>query len=322
MRVELRLDGTIGLGAAAVALAPAHALLNAIHAAGSVSGAARRLGVSYRTAWARVELVQAAFGRRLVDKTKGHGSSLSLDGLRLHAALGAVLRSFDAPLAEAETSLARILAAAPRLRLAASHDPLLFDALAALADRVETTAAGSLDAVGKLLAGSADLAGFHLGGEEPPPRSPFAQAFADPAIGTVALFRREQGLLLPAGNPAGLRSVADIAATGARFVNRQRGSGTRAWFDRLLAVEGIPPTAIRGYEVEEFTHQAVAAVVAAGAASVGMGVRSAAERFGLDFVPLGQETYYLAARRSAAGQLDQLVAELQCRIAAASRERG
>ncbi len=137
----------------------------------------------------------------------------------------------------------------------------------------------------------------------------------DPAFAVTPLFTREQGLMLAPENPLATRNVADLAARGARVVNRQRGSGTRAWFDRLLAEAGLPPARIRGYAVEEFTHQAVAAVVASGEADAGMGVRAVAERFGLAFVPLGTETYFLAARAEVAAAL---LARLRAGIRAAT----
>jgi molybdate-binding protein len=120
--------------------------------------------------------------------------------------------------------------------------------------------------------------------------------FEDSAFEVHPLFEREQGLMLAPGNPLGLSGLSDLATKRVRFVNRQKGSGTRSWFDRLLAQAGLKPAAIRGYEIEEFTHQAVAAVVASGAADAGMGVRVAAARFGLAFLPVGRETYYLATR--------------------------
>jgi molybdate-binding protein len=113
--------------------------------------------------------------------------------------------------------------------------------------------------------------------------------------------------MMAAGNPLSIASVADLACSRARFVNRQKGSGTRLWFDHLLEEAGIPPSAIPGYGAEEFTHQAVAAVIASGAAEAGLGVRAAAERFGLAFVPVGRETYYLAARPEVATDLFELL---------------
>jgi molybdate-binding protein len=104
--------------------------------------------------------------------------------------------------------------------------------------------------------------------------------------------------MLAAGNPLGIHGLADLARLRARFVNRQKGSGTRLWFDRLLAEHGLAPADIRGYAGEEFTHQAVAALIASGAAEAGFGARAAAERFGLAFLPLGWECYHLAVSAS------------------------
>lgn len=322
VRVELKLGGVISVNGGEIAPGPTFALLDAIRTTSSVSGAADRLRLSYRTAWGRVEALQMALGHTLVTKTKGHGSKLSPAGLGLCDALGAVLQEFEGPLAAAEASLARRLAGlveatTPRLRVAVSHDPLVLDVLGAMADAVDVATTGSSDAVAKLFAGEVDVAGFHFGGvsPQPPPGSVFTPLFNKDSFTILSLFRREQGLILAADNPLQIRSLGDLCSTGARLVNRQRGSGTRLWFDRLLAEAGLSASSIRGYGVEEFTHQAVAAVVASGAADTGMGVRAAAERFGLSFVQLGLETYFFAAPRSVEDRLDVLVAAVRSQVA-------
>jgi len=76
----------------------------------------------------------------------------------------------------------------------------------------------------------------------------------------------------------------------------------------LLQQGGIASERIAGYEVEEPTHLAVAATVAAGGADAGFGLRAAADRFGLGFVSAGEETYWLAAR--AAWRRDQRILAL------------
>jgi putative molybdopterin biosynthesis protein len=118
----------------------------------------------------------------------------------------------------------------------------------------------------------------------------------------VHFARREQGLMVARGNPLGLRDVASIAATGARFVNRQKDAGTRMLFDLLLARAALDPSAIVGYGRLEFTHTAVAALVADGSADCGLGIRAAAVALDLDFVPLASEPYELALR---ADELDE-----------------
>jgi molybdate-binding protein len=109
---------------------------------------------------------------------------------------------------------------------------------------------------------------------------------------------REQGLILARGNPRHLASLADVVRKRARFVNRQRGSGTRSLVDRLLGESGQAPERLRGYGTEEYTHLAVAATIAAGRADAGIGVRAAAAQLDLDFVPLVNERYWLVLRET------------------------
>ena len=97
-------------------------------------------------------------------------------------------------------------------------------------------------------------------------------------------------------NPAQVKSFRDIATTGQRFVNRQRGSGTRLLVDQILVDGAIDPVEINGYRTEEFTHGAVAATVASGGADAGFGLRAAAAEYQLAFVPLVRERYFLAIR--------------------------
>jgi putative molybdopterin biosynthesis protein len=300
MTVSLHLTGSLVLDGAEIALDEAADLLHAIAEERSVRAAAERLGVSYRTLWGRLLDLERALGRAVAIKTKGHGTTLTEFGLELHHHLqGTFTRAdtlLEAERRSLEAALTTLLAQEPtRWRLAASHDPLLMEALSGMGE-IELVVTGSDEAVRRLRTGAADFAGFHFGAHEPAPRSTFAALFADPEFSVAPLFAREQGLIVSPGNPLDIGGVADLAATRARYVNRQRGSGTRAWFDRLLGEAGLRPNEIRGYEVEEFTHQAVAAVVASGAADAGMGVRAAAERFSLGFVPLGEETYFLARR--------------------------
>jgi len=106
--------------------------------------------------------------------------------------------------------------------------------------------------------------------------------------------KRIQGIIVPKGNPLDIKSLSDIAIKGRRFVNRQRGSGTRLFLDYNLKKSDISPKKISGYEREEFTHIAVAAVIAAGDAECGLGVYSAAQLMGLDFITLGHEEYDFA----------------------------
>lgn len=123
----------------------------------------------------------------------------------------------------------------------------------------------------------------------------------------VNLVVREQGLIVPKGNPKGIRRIHDLARADVCFVNRQPGAGTRVLLDYKLRQLRLKPQRIKGYEREEYTHMAVAAAVASGLADCGLGIRSAAVALGLDFVPVELEDYDLVLRRdfaeSHAGEL-------------------
>jgi putative molybdopterin biosynthesis protein len=113
-------------------------------------------------------------------------------------------------------------------------------------------------------------------------------------IALIKGVKRIQGLMVQKGNPLGIKSLSDISASGASYVNRQKGSGTRLFLDYQLGKLGISSKDIYGYEREEFTHLSVAAAISAKDADAGMGIYSAAMLMGLDFIPLGNEEYDFA----------------------------
>jgi putative molybdopterin biosynthesis protein len=117
----------------------------------------------------------------------------------------------------------------------------------------------------------------------------------------IGCSRRMQGLMLRASGATERRlSLADLPGSGLRFVNRQPGSGTRLLMDHLLQTVGVDASAIPGYAARpEDSHLAVAAAIAAGQADVGPGIEAAAREFGLDFVPLVEEDYFLVCLKDA-----------------------
>ena len=274
--VGLGLGGTIRIGPNFLAVSDLMVMFEAITRTGSVQGLADALGLSYRAAWARLQIYEAALGRPLVRKTRGHGTALTEFGAALADAFSAAAGSLEAGLGRETRSIEHRLrrlmnGAAGALTLAASHDPLLVEGLnegpsegTGAHGRIELSVMGSSAAVERLLQGSADAAGFHCGALAPEAAgAPVASVNDGAGLVLYPLFEREQGLLLAPGNPRGIRTLADLTVPGTRYVNRQKGSGTRSWFDRMLAEAGLPAAAIPGYTVEEFTHQAVAAVIAA-----------------------------------------------------------
>jgi putative molybdopterin biosynthesis protein len=155
--------------------------------------------------------------------------------------------------------------------------------------------AGSLGGLIALRRGEAHLAGSHLLDPETGEYnfSYIKQYLPDVPVVVVTLLRREQGLIVAKGNPKSIASLKDLARPAVRFVNRQRGAGTRVLLDYRLKELGIAAEAVHGYQREEYTHLAVAAAVQSGVADCGLGVRAAARALDLDFVSVEWERYDL-----------------------------
>ncbi|HEY1409544.1 MAG TPA: molybdopterin biosynthesis protein [Promineifilum sp.] len=165
--------------------------------------------------------------------------------------------------------------------------------------RLASANVGSLGGLVALRRGEAHLAGSHLldpetGGYN---LSYIHRYLPGQEVAIVRLAGREQGWMVPRGNPKAIANWGDAARAGVTIVNRQRGAGTRVLLDYELARLGIDRTAVRGYDHEEYTHLAVAAAVASGAADTGLGIRAAASALKLDFVPLAVEAYELVFLR-------------------------
>ncbi|MFI6631032.1 molybdopterin biosynthesis protein [Nonomuraea fuscirosea] len=185
-----------------------------------------------------------------------------------------------------------------------SHDMVLDLAASALraADPLITLASSNVGSLGGLVAlrdGLCHVAGSHL---LDPATGRYTLPYVDRLLGTdadvavIRLVHRDQGLIVAPGNPLGLTGIEDLAKPDLRYVNRQRGAGTRALLDHELTGLGIDPREVSGYSREEHTHLAVAAAVAAGRADAGLGILAAARAFGLDFVPVAREPYDLVLR--------------------------
>jgi putative molybdopterin biosynthesis protein len=166
--------------------------------------------------------------------------------------------------------------------------------------KIAATNVGSLGGLFALQRRETHIAGCHL-------LDPAAGAYnipdikrmiPDTPVVLVHLARREQGLIVTPGNPKKISGIAALARPDLMFVNRQPGSGTRVLLDYELKRLRMNAAAIRGYEREEFTHMAVGVAVASGLADTGLGVRSAANALGLDFIPVGEEQYDLVFLRS------------------------
>ncbi|HWB47802.1 MAG TPA: substrate-binding domain-containing protein [Stellaceae bacterium] len=295
------------------------ALLEGIRQTGKLSSATAQVGLPYRQAWGLIAKWSGVIGQPLVEKEQGRGTRLTPLGERLlwlreriEARLSPHLES---AVSEVEQQLSGLLSGpSPMISIYASHDLVLAELRDVLRARpgpkLDIRFVGSVDSVVALCKGRCEVAGFHV------PEGGFGaellaayQPWLKPRLQRLIQFvKRRQGLMVPPGNPKGIETIADIVRTKARFINRQRGSGTRLAIEKMLKDQGIDRGEIDGFYAEEFTHVAVAAAVASGMADVGMGIEAAAAKLGLQFIPLFTEDYYLLTKRESLEQKN--IAEL------------
>jgi putative molybdopterin biosynthesis protein len=161
--------------------------------------------------------------------------------------------------------------------------------------RLSSAHVGSMGGIMAIRRGEAHLAGCHLLDEQSGEYNVgFIKRFLpDLPLQLINLCYREQGLLVAAGNPLRITGLADLADRGLRFINRQKGAGTRLLTDKILRDSGLDPRQIAGYDREEYTHMNVAAAIASGSADAGMGIRAAAVALDLYFIPIAEERYDL-----------------------------
>ena len=187
-----------------------------------------------------------------------------------------------------------------------SHDPLL-DEVSNLLHRknpnlyMASSHVGSMGGIMAVRRGETHMAGIHLLNEKDGTyNTAFVKKyFPNGGVRVVECVGRTQGIMVAPGNPKNITEIKSLSEQGIRYVNRQKGSGTRILIDYLCKKENIDTTAIYGYDREEFTHTSVAAQIASGSADAGMGIYSAAQLYGLDFIPICIEQYDLLIPDSA-----------------------
>jgi putative molybdopterin biosynthesis protein len=171
---------------------------------------------------------------------------------------------------------------------------------------------GSLDGLINLRLGLCQVAGAHLLDESGEYNTPYVRRlFPDEDVELVTLAYRTQGLMFAAGNPKHIRQVADLGRPGIRFVNRNRGSGTRLLLDKELKRAHVPPDLIHGYGHEVKTHTEAASLIEAGQADAALGLHAAAHQHGLDFITLFEERYDLVFARDEENALAPLLDYMQ-----------
>ena len=308
-KVELSYVLASGRAPEALIRNPLMDLLAAVRAQGSISGAARALGQSYRHVWGELKRWELELGQRLIVWDRGQPARLTEFADKLLWAERQVQARLAPQIAALHFDLERAFAmafdpSASILLLSASHD----NALALLAEHctparlhLDIRFTGSANALHELNSGHCAIAGFHL-----PPRTTADSLIARTYMPLlhpdrhqlIGFARRVQGLAVARGNPLNLQSITDVAARSARFVNRPTGTGTRLLLDALCEQHDVDRSALVGYEHEEPSHAAVAQAVAAGQADTGLCIEAAARSRDLDFVPLLWEEYFLVCDKA------------------------
>ena len=309
---------------------PLPEMLEAVAQQGSISAAARTLGMSYRHVWGALKRWEEQLGGELIIWGKGQSAQLSEFGTKLLWAERQAQARLAPQIAALHADLERAFAvafddSAHVLTMYASHDDALATLRAHAATPGESGAlhldirfTGSVDAIRALNEGRCTLAGFHT--LEQPAASSLAARTYKPLLQPglhklIGFATRTQGLMVRPGNPHRIQGLADLNKAGVRFVNRALGTGTRVLLDEVLAAEDLAAADVRGYHDVEPSHAAVAQAVAAGGADAGLGIEPAARARGLDFVPLIAEDYHLVCLKEA---LDEApVAALRALLASA-----
>ncbi len=329
MKIDLDLAWSIELGGQRFVIEPLlFRLIEAVDQGGHLKFAASAAGVSYRHAWGLMRSWEARLKLPLLDLQRGRGASLTDSGRALLTARAQAMSTARSALQAAAAGATALLAPTlddgrATIRIASSSSELingLVDSLRADRWPVVLDMLGSEAALRRYQRGDIDVAGFHLPlGALGPTVGVALTAMLDEARDHVLLLElRSLGLI--SRRDRELRDLEELTRDDVRFINRQPGSGTRLVFDGLLGLRGIAPGNIAGYRNEEYTHSAVAAMVASGAVDAGFATASAAAKFGLAFKPFVQERFYLCLRRDARRELrDALSAYVQSALAATQR---
>ena len=284
-------------------------MLHVLKEHGSISRAAKALGLSYRHVWGALKDWERAMDRSLIVWDRGQRARLSEFGDKLlwaeRQAQARLAPQIEALRSEIERAFSCCFDDdAHVLTLFASHDT----ALSALRDQasrqglhLDIRFMGSVDAIAALNAGRCMMAGFHTQGQ--PGRDSIAaltyRSLLKPGLHKLIGFaQRQQGLIVARGNPLQIYHLTDLKQPGIRYINRPQGTGTRVLLDDLLAQAGMGPLDIQGYDLHEPSHAAVAQAIASGAADAGLGIEAMAREKKLGFVALAQERYHLVCLKS------------------------
>lgn len=286
---------------------PLFELLAAVLDSGSIRQGAEALGCSYRHIWGSLKKWEQILGEPLIVWSQGQRARPTPFAERLVWAERRARTRMQPHIEALRSSLADVFADAhderhQLLTMRASHDialPILQQHVAETADlHLDIRFQGSVDSLRALNDHQCLVAGFHvpaLRGAAPTFSKALKPLLRPGLHKLIGCSRRTQGFIMRREHAALIRTFPDVMRNGLRFVNRQPGSGTRMLIDHLMHEHSIDSEVSPRYvEHIEETHVAVAACIASGVADAGVGVEAAALEFGLHFVPLVEEDYFLA----------------------------
>ena len=287
-------------------------LLAAVVDGGSIRHAARLLHASYRYVWDALRKWEELLGKPLVTWSQGQPAKPTEFAQRLLWLERRARTRMQSHLEALRSDLTSVIADAlderqVLLTIRASHDialSVLQRHASKLDDfQLELAFAGSVRALQALNERQCLVAGFHVpatGAEAPVFVRALEPVLSPSAHAVIGCCRRMQGLIVRSELAERVRTFPDVVQHDLRFVNRQVGSGTRLLVEHLMHEHSIGPASWPRYaDHVENTHTAVGLCVASGVADVGIGIEAAALQFGLHFVPLVEEEYFLACLQDA-----------------------
>ncbi len=275
----------------------------------SISGAAKKLGMSYRYFWGRLEKWESDFGQALVSREQGKAAKLTPLGRKLLWAERTVQAKHAVTIAKLTAELNAAFQAAydpnaPILSIAGCYDSFLSSLQAKALDAgiiTDFCFNTGVEGLEQLNRRECTVAGFNFP-EGAPRGSESAKTFA-PLINPeemegCCVCRRSQGLAVARGNPHGIRSLGDVLLKRLRYAARSPNTGTYTLQETLLSATSFTQEMLAALSVLYPSHTAVATAVAYGQADAGLCIAQAAAAAGADFIPLVWESYYLAWYRS------------------------